>query len=240
MAKNPKWTRDELILALDLYFKVNPLHNSENHPELVKLSELLNRLPEDTHPNRGESFRNRNGVYMKLCNFLRLDPSYQGEGLSAGSKLDEEVWNEFAQDRPRLERTADAIRKTVSELAYAPTLPISDDEEFPEGRVLTRLHQMKERNASLTAEKKAQILEAKGMLSCEVCGFDFQATYGEMGKGFAECHHITPLSELDAETKTKLSDLAVVCANCHRMLHRARPWLSISELRNRYQERKIG
>ena len=45
---NPKWTRDELILALELYMRVNPLHTSETNPEIVALSDTLNSLP--IHP----------------------------------------------------------------------------------------------------------------------------------------------------------------------------------------------
>lgn len=242
MARNPKWTRDEVILALDLYFRVSPLHSSENHPEIAALSDLLNHLPEVTHPNRGPGFRNRNGVYMKLCNFLHFDPSYHGKGLSAGSKLDEEIWNEFAQDRDHLEKTANAIRRAISkptELSDAEAeAEALDDLEFPEGRVLSRLHTTKERNARLITKKKRQALDAKGALTCEVCGFDFEQHYGELGRGFAECHHLTPLSDLDTQTKTKLSDLAIVCANCHRMLHRARPWRTVAELKKAVQEVK--
>ncbi|MBT3031446.1 MAG: HNH endonuclease [Candidatus Thiodiazotropha sp. (ex Lucina pensylvanica)] len=62
-------------------------------------------------------------------------------------------------------------------------------------------------------------------------GFDFSEKYGKLGEGFAECHHTKPPSTLKPGEKTKLSDLAVVCSNCHRMLHRAKPWLSIGELR---------
>src|SRR5690242_7429326 len=104
MNKNPDWTRDELILALDLFFKVNPLKTNKNNPEIVALSKLLNLLP--LHGNRpdAERFRNRNGVYMKLCNFLRLDPSYAGKGLRAGSHIETEVWRDYANDKPGLQR----------------------------------------------------------------------------------------------------------------------------------------
>ena len=67
-------------------------------------------------------------------------------------------------------------------------------------------------------------------LSCEVCKFDFLATHGEIGRGYIECHHTLPISDYTSGQKTKLQDLAIVCANCHRMLHRRRPWLSITEL----------
>ena len=57
----------------------------------------------------------------------------------------------------------------------------------------------------------------------------------DLGEGFIECHHVTPVSELRAGTRTRLSDLAVVCSNCHRMLHRRRPWLTAAELRGLIQ-----
>jgi 5-methylcytosine-specific restriction protein A len=68
-------------------------------------------------------------------------------------------------------------------------------------------------------------------LRCEVCGFDFFVTYGVLGRGFAECHHLVPLSALSCRRRTLLSELAIVCSNCHRMIHRARPMISISQLR---------
>ncbi|MEA2118122.1 HNH endonuclease [Halovibrio sp. HP20-50] len=54
--------------------------------------------------------------------------------------------------------------------------------------------------------------------------------YGTHGEGFIECHHIQPLYTLDAESKTKISDLALLCSNCHRMVHAKRPWLSVDQL----------
>lgn len=62
MARNPAWTRDELILALDLYFRVNPLHTSEQNPEIQALSAALNELPVHAVRPDGEHFRNPNGV----------------------------------------------------------------------------------------------------------------------------------------------------------------------------------
>jgi hypothetical protein len=76
--RNPAWARGELILALHLYSRVNPLHTSESHSEIRALSELLNALPlHPVRPGRGV-FRKSTGVYMRLCNFLRFDPGYSG------------------------------------------------------------------------------------------------------------------------------------------------------------------
>lgn len=234
--RNPKWVRDEVILALELYFRVNPSHASQNHSEIVRLSELLNSLPLHPKSNRAEKFRNPNGVYMKLCNFLSLDPDYQGEGLAAHSKMDEEVWREFSNDRNRLVKTAQAIRSSYKSLDPPQTSRgqselLDEDEEFPEGRILTRRHKQRERSSALVRKKKKQILKKTGKLGCEVCNFDFAEFYGEVGYGFAECHHNKPVAEIAEGEKTKLSDLSIVCANCHRILHKSRPWFTVQELR---------
>ena len=77
----------------------------------------------------------------------------------------------------------------------------------------------------------AAVLAANGALAREVCGFDFAQRYGERGKDFAECHHIIPLADLVGAAKTRLQELAIVCANCHRMIHRRLPTLTLDELR---------
>ena len=75
-------------------------------------------------------------------------------------------------------------------------------------------------------------MKKHGKLNCEVCDFDFYNVYGEIGKGFIEAHHRVPLSKIDGESKTELKDLALVCSNCHRILHRRIDTMSITDLRN--------
>jgi 5-methylcytosine-specific restriction protein A len=170
---------------------------------------------------------------MKLCNFLRFDPDYKGKGLDRGGKLEESIWNEFSGDRVLLSSIAASILQGMNEVpppADNFAVLIEDEETFPEGSVLSRLHKRRERNPLLVRKKKSKVLQETGALACEVCGFDFQAFYGGLGQGFAECHHRKPLSLLTDSKSTRLSDLAIVCSNCHRMLHRARPWKSVEEL----------
>jgi 5-methylcytosine-specific restriction protein A len=238
--RSPKWTRDELILALDLYFRVSPLHTTEKNPAIRELSRFLNQLPIHTTRQDTERFRNPNAVYMKLCNFLRLDPEYSGKGLSRGSKLEEAVWREFASDPARLAGTAWAIRTSSKTFPSATESldEIDEEEEFVEGKILTRLHRLRERNQTAVENKKLSVLASAGVLVCEACGFDFHAAYGNIGYGFAECHHIIPLSDLHHGVKTKLSDLAVVCSNCHRMLHKTRPWMTTDQLRKLVSSRR--
>jgi 5-methylcytosine-specific restriction protein A len=104
--------------------------------------------------------------------------------------------------------------------------------EFPEGRVLYWLHRFQERCGDMPRRAKELALKKHGKLVCTVCGFDFHATYGPVGEGFIECHHAVPVSELIDGMKTKLSDVVLVCSNCHRMLHRRRPWLGNEALKS--------
>jgi 5-methylcytosine-specific restriction protein A len=230
--RNPIWNRDELILALELYFREPQARGSKTHPECAKLSALLNSLPFHRE-GRGDTFRNANGVGMKLSNFLRYDETYKGRGLSAGSQLEEEVWNTFAKDIPRLRATAAAIEAGAKELSDEGVRIDADQEvEAEEGRILAVVHQRRERSGKLPVQKKQRVLKEKGTLACEICSFDFAAVYGSLGDGFAECHHDKPVSSLKAGEKTKLVDLRIVCANCHRMLHRRRPWITVDALRD--------
>lgn len=230
---NPTWTRDELILCLDFYVRHSPKIPGKKSTEVAELSELLNRLRITAGLDGDETFRNPNGVYMKLMNFRRFDPDYPGKGLERGGNEDEVVWNRYHSDPSELHTIAEAIGSFVALEPEHLRPGLSDDEEIEseEGRVLTRVHRYRERDPKLAQQKKSQALEAIGRLVCEACGFDFEVAYGDHGSGFIECHHTKPVSQLQPGEKTKIGELALVCSNCHRMIHRRRPWLSLAELR---------
>jgi 5-methylcytosine-specific restriction protein A len=143
------------------------------------------------------------------------------------------VWDEFAGNRELLRSVANGIRaaRALPEVAL-PAVADEDEEGFAEGRVLYRLHRSRERNKTLVEEAKKAAMKQHGHLKCTVCNFDFVARYGDLGLGYIEAHHTVALSELGAEAKTKVSDLALVCSNCHRMLHRRRPWLTVVDLKS--------
>ncbi|MDR3579763.1 MAG: hypothetical protein P4L44_07370 [Oryzomonas sp.] len=92
MPRNPKWTHDKLILALDLYFKVNPLHASENHPDISSLCNSLNTP--HMHANAEDNIRNPNGSNMKPCHFLDLNPPVT-EQFFGRFKLEKDISQEF-------------------------------------------------------------------------------------------------------------------------------------------------
>ena len=107
---------------------------------------------------------------------------------------------------------------------------LDEEEVFPEGKEKYRVHKSKERNHKLVAIKKQRALSLNSNLLCDICKFSFKERYGELGDTFIEAHHIFPISDLTEATETKLEDLILVCSNCHKMIHRRRPWLTRGEL----------
>jgi len=125
-----------------------------------------------------------------------------------------------------------ATFNALRSLAKRTALPEDDDEAaFPEGREVMLQHRARERNSAVVQAAKAKFLLKHGRFACQACGFDFEDFYGEAGQGFIEAHHTIPVSELRQGSKTKAADIALVCSNCHRMLHRRRPWITMSDLK---------
>jgi hypothetical protein len=96
--------------------------------------------------------------------------------------------------------------------------------EAVEGLRRLRQHYARERSRALIERKRQDFASRHdGRVFCEVCRFDFAERYPEsLGAGFIEVHHLAPLSTRDEPRRTGLEDLLLVCANCHRMIHRTR------------------
>jgi putative restriction endonuclease len=101
-----------------------------------------------------------------------------------------------------------------------------DDLGFPEGKKKLRVHVSRERNPRVIRDAKARFKATHGRLFCEICGFDFVDKYGELGEDFIEGHHIIPVSEMIEGQRTRVEDIALICSNCHRMVHRSKTWLT--------------
>jgi hypothetical protein len=120
----------------------------------------------------------------------------------------------------------------LDELAGSELPDLDDTSVFgEEGTKSWRLHLVTERNRQVVESKKAQVKSEQGSLECEICGFNFATVYGELGVDFCEVHHKLPLSQLDTPVRPKLDDLAIICSNCHRMIHRTKPLLSVEDFR---------
>ncbi len=232
--KNPDWARDEIILACHLVMENDWRGLDAQDSRVVELSGLLQLLPIHAEAERNEKFRNPNGVARKTFDIATRHPEYQGKPTNGGA-LDVAVLHEFLTRPEEMTEATRLIRQGLATGELQSLVP-TEDEEFeddysaPEGRLLMRRHRARERNKSLRKKKIASVLQRGGTLACEACGFDFEETYGDRGAGYIECHHVVPLHEA-GEGRTKLTDLALICANCHRMIHRRAPWPTPSELR---------
>ena len=100
-----------------------------------------------------------------------------------------------------------------------------DETLVSEGNVSTKTAKVRERSQLLRDKAIDFYSSDDGKIVCEVCGFDYEATYGEWGKGFIEIHHEKPICQYDENgTEAFISDaikyVKPLCANCHRMIHR--------------------
>lgn len=104
-----------------------------------------------------------------------------------------------------------------------------EEEYYSEGEIKMYFGKRYERNA----KNRKNAITTHG-INCAVCNFNFEAFYGLHGKGFIEVHHLEPISTFEQErTINPATDLAPVCPNCHRMLHRNKnKVLRIEELKN--------
>lgn len=230
---NPSWDRAELILALDLYLNHDSPTKHGSQAEFRELSEMLRKM--DIHDDIPDwnTFRNANSVGSKIANFEFLDSDEKSTGLSGASKLDKAIWNELHDNPGLVHAMAQGIRNAIKYTTYKNESILTnqiDEDEFSEGKFLYRVHVFRERSSKAVKLAKARARQ-KGELHCCVCGFDFEAVYGLLGEGYIECHHTKPISEYEKAEKTQVDDLALVCSNCHRMLHRHVPLLLPEELR---------
>lgn len=136
----------------------------------------------------------------------------------------------FERDAALVTATAEKISEGVLTPEDVESLRNLPKRSFKEGQKKLVTHAKAERNQALVREAKRQFKIRHGRLFCEACGFEFMTRYGERGRDFIEAHHSKPISTLSGPVPTTISDLEMVCSNCHRMLHR-KPWISVQELK---------
>jgi hypothetical protein len=124
-------------------------------------------------------------------------------------------------------KTLLSVYKKLKDLQNWDTTTLSPEEiEISgfEGKLGKLFINHRKREAKLRSAKIRDSLQKNaGVLKCEVpgCGFNFHLIYGSIGENFAVVHHLTPLAATTPSgKKTSLDDLAVVCSNCHAMIHR--------------------
>jgi hypothetical protein len=128
--------------------------------------------------------------------------------------LVEEIQN-LVRDR----RRADDLRPLRGSVSESHEWGDDIEAGFPEGEARERYVVHRHRERRLRRAKINEVMKRTGCLACEVCEFDFKVSFGELGDGFAHVHHKIPLGTLKKVRTTRLDDLAIVCANCHAMIH---------------------
>jgi 5-methylcytosine-specific restriction protein A len=236
--KRLDWQWEEIVLACDLVAQNDWRQVDAHDPRVTELSDQLRQMtlyPEDV---RLANFRNTNGVARKTADIATWHPGYQGRRTN-GNRLDREVMAEFLAKPDVMHALAESIRSGVA-AGEPPDFPREvgyEDESEIEGRYLLRLHAYRERNPKLRRQKIKSVVDAGGTLACQVCRFDFATTYGDRGQGYIECHHVEPL-HVGGEKVRSIKDLALLCSNCHRMIHTKPPWPSPAELAELIERQK--
>jgi 5-methylcytosine-specific restriction protein A len=226
------WEWAEVVLACDLVERNGWRPLSDTDPRVIELSALLQRM--QLHPvnERRSNFRNVNSVRRKTYDIATWHPDQEGRARTHGGRTDRQVIAEFRANPERMHAWAEVIRKAAAEGdSTVPVLPeIDENPSALEGQFFLRWHVGRERNRRLRERKIVDVMHRCSALACEVCSFDFEKTYGERGNGYIECHHVAPL-HVTGPIRNTIEDLALLCANCHRMVHRRQPWPTPAELR---------
>ena len=165
---------------------------------------------------------------VRLLRFHGAGDKTTGPQFIGRARLDQQT---FRGVRELTEESADLLDDM---LVRPRSVQAQVDEEalsFPEGRVKYTLHKRRERNPRLIEAAKRRASQRNPELPCEVCGFSFLEAYGTAGADYIEAHHTLPVSQLRKEASTRVEDIVLVCSNCHRMLHRRRPWLTADRLK---------
>jgi 5-methylcytosine-specific restriction protein A len=238
--RNPNWEWDEIVLACDLVMRNGGHWLPAENPQVIELSELLQRMTLHPLEMRQADFRNPNGVGRKTADIATALPGYKGRPTNGGRR-DKEVIARFIAEPDVMHSLAESIRKAAA-AGEPPDFPRDagyENESEMEGRYLLRWHAYHERNPALRRKKINSVLARGESLICEVCRFDFGETYGERGRGYIECHHVEPL-HVGGEAPRTIRDLALLCANCHRMIHARPPWPTPARLREIIRAQRAG
>lgn len=227
---NPDWSRDETLIALDLLYRHGKALGP-SHSDVEELSELLRSAKIHPVDKRNDKFRNSAGVALKLQNLLSAtDPTRK----ISSSDTDKAVVADFPLGKAgELSRLAAQLRELIRDRA-SPEEDIGTDEDevFREGKWLTSRHRHRDRRL------RRRLLDRPGneVLECEVCGFSPPNTERPLQESFFEAHHVTPLAEAEGQRGTRIKDMALLCAGCHRFIHKLitvnRRWIGIEEARS--------
>lgn len=207
------FTRDEVILALDVFYSSENGRVSADSVEIKELSLLLNRLPIHPIENRRADFRSPTGIVAQLMRF-RSSCLIGKNGQNIG-KLFFDIAFEYEDRLHDLHSVAKAIRRNENVFTSLFGAHLEDD-GFPEGILLGHLHRIIEQRDG----EKLAIND-----HCEVCNSRPALCYHNAGQ-LLQSHLIVAPTLMDYLKKYRADSFLTVCPTCHTALHRYRPWLT--------------
>jgi 5-methylcytosine-specific restriction protein A len=137
-----RWTRDEVILGLDVLYSEGNKYLSASDPAIIELSELLNRLPIIPKQYRNDTFRNRFGISSQLSRFMW---SLQNNKHANIGIMFFTVYEEYIGRSDELHYIAQVIRRCESVLSDMNFGAEIENDGFPEGAILSHIHRNWER-----------------------------------------------------------------------------------------------
>lgn len=115
--------------------------------------------------------------------------------------------------------------------------PPADTSPFGyEGERRARLHMSIERDKTLRNKKIHAFLRQYGRLHCELCSMNFVEQYPFLSRDIIEVHHLQPLSNLSSTTRIELSDLVLLCSNCHMAIHQGDAVVNMSKAKLHFSQ----
>lgn len=201
--------------------KSGPAKKKDTH---IKIHRATHKLPDNSNPNSLHPWTGND--YTKLTavrlvdllawlqsNGFEINPNWHCKTCGLSDELDQQQLSEMRYPEPRV--------------VFPDEVP-ADERTFVEGATKQVLVNQYERDA----KARSACIRHWGS-TCYACGFDFQKTYGEMGRGFVHVHHLTDIASIGVEYEVDpVEDLRPVCPNCHAMLHTQRPAMDIDALKS--------
>lgn len=134
-----------------------------------------------------------------------------------------------------LESLTNAIGKNQTKMEV-----FDEDILVVEGANKYTLSKQIKRSSKLRKSAIEYYMDMRGNISCDICSFDFEDTYGDPAKGYIEMHHIKPIymyagGSVRQTIDNAIQNLLPVCANCHRVIHRTRPPYEVEDVKDFYQ-----
>lgn len=215
----PSWNEDELILALELYYRIDYGQMDGSSQDIQKLSNELRQMASNSDFPQTESFRSSKSVALKLNNFKNFDKNYSGTGMSRGSILDYEIWQKYNNYKGRLRQKATEIRQKH----YGRNASSTGDINI----LFYKIHKEKELDFYLNMTAKHAI-ENNNELCCVACGISVSSIYGKLGRCCLSLHY-----DWDYKTQSPSTTPVWVCANCHRVLDDNYSEINVENLRKK-------